>query len=308
MSLKEKEIKLYSDILLIRKFEELVLNLFSKGKLFGTTHTYVGQEANATGVINNLSEEDTIFTNHRCHGHYLVSTHDVTGLLSELMGKKSGVCAGIGGSQHICADNFFSNGVQGSFMPISVGMAFTEKINKTNNIVTAFIGDGTLGEGTVYESFNLMSLLNVPLLVVIENNMYAQTTPVAKSLAGSIKKRSESFDIKTTEINSFNVLEINEVSKKIINEIRDTKKPQVLIINTYRFNAHSKGDDYRDADEINKYKQFDPLKIAGKNIDEETKININKEIDLILNKALEFAENSEFPDINYINEIFRIIK
>jgi len=308
MSLKEKEIKLYSDILLIRKFEELVLNLFSKGKLFGTTHTYVGQEANAAGIINNLTGDDTIFTNHRCHGHYLVRTHDVNGLLSELMGKKSGVCAGIGGSQHICSDNFFSNGVQGSFMPISVGMAFTEKINQTNNIVIAFIGDGTLGEGTVYESFNLMSLLNVPLLVVIENNLYAQTTPISKGVAGSIKKRSEAFDIKTTEINSFSVFEINEVSGKIINEIRETKKPQVLIINTYRFNAHSKGDDYRDADEINKFKQLDPLKIAGNNIDGEAKIKINKEIDLKLNKALEFADNSEFPDINNLNEIFRIIK
>lgn len=308
MSLKEKEILLYKDILLVRKFEELVLSLFSKGKLFGTTHTYVGQEANATGIINNLTGDDTIFTNHRCHGHYLVRTHDVKGLLSELMGKKSGVCAGIGGSQHICAENFFSNGVQGSFMPITVGMAFTEKINKTKNIVTAFIGDGTLGEGTVYESFNLMSLYNVPLLVVIENNLYAQTTPVAKAIAGSIKKRPESFGIKTTEISSFDVFEINEVSGKIINEIRESKSPQVLIIDTYRFNAHSKGDDYRDADEINKYKQFDPLKIAGENIDDETKIKINQEIDIILKEALEFAENSEFPDINSLNEIFRIIK
>lgn len=308
MNLKNRQIKFYKEILLIRRFEELILNLFSKGKLSGTTHAYIGQEANAVGVISNLSEKDTIFTNHRCHGHYLAYTGDVKGILCELTGKKNGICSGIGGSQHICANNFFSNGVQGSFMPIVTGMAYSEKLKGEDNVVVAFIGDGTLGEGTVYESFNLMSLLEVPLLVVIENNRYAQTTHISKNLAGSIKKRPESFGIKTTQIESFDVFEIGEVSGKIIKEIREIKQPQVLIIDTYRFSAHSKGDDFREQEEIKKYKQQDPLLIAGNDLDIETRNVLEKEVTAILEDALDFADKSENPDLNYFNEIFRIIK
>lgn len=302
----EKNIDFFRDILLIRKFEELILNLFSKGKLSGTTHTYIGQEANAVGIIKNLHKGDKIFTNHRCHGHYIARTKDIRGLLCELMGKKAGICAGIGGSQHICSSNFYSNGVQGSYMPIAVGMAFSEKYHKTDNIVTAFIGDGTFGEGTVYESLNLMSLLKVPLFVVVENNQYAQTTHISQNLAGSIKKRTESFDIITKELNSFDVFEIYEKSGKIIKDIRDKKIPQVLIINTYRFSAHSKGDDVRDINEVEKYKVFDPIKIEGNFFSNSDVNKINIETEKLLNDALQFAENSDFLDIKDLNEIFRI--
>jgi len=306
MKSESKQIIFYKDILLIRKFEELVLNLFSKGKLSGTTHAYIGQEANAVGIIKNLTPDDKIFTNHRCHGHYLARTGDCKGLLCEMMGKKDGICSGIGGSQHICSANLFSNGVQGSFIPIAVGMAFSEKYNKTSNIITAFIGDGTLGEGTVYESYNLMSLLNVPLLIVIENNQYAQTTHISKNLAGSIKKRSEAFGIKTTELSSFNVFEINEKSKIIIEEIRKSKTPHVMILNTYRFSAHSKGDDVRDKKEIEQYLKYDPVKLAGQDISEDIKNEIDKEVYELLINALNFAESSSFLEINKLNEIFRI--
>jgi len=126
---------LYKKMVLIRKFEELLLNLFSKGKLFGTTHTYVGQEAIAVSVMENLSEFDIVFSSHRCHGHFLAKEDDPEGLLAEIMGRKNGICGGRGGSQHLQKNNFFSNGIQGGIVANSLGMAFAEKYNNTRNIV-----------------------------------------------------------------------------------------------------------------------------------------------------------------------------
>ena len=112
----------------IRRFEESLLELFSAGKLVGTTHTYIGQEANAVGVIAHLERgRDVIVSNHRCHGHYLAFTGDVVGLLREVMGKQGGVCGGKGGSQHLCNGSFYSNGVLGSTVPVAAGMALAEQ-------------------------------------------------------------------------------------------------------------------------------------------------------------------------------------
>ena len=178
--------RLYGRMVLIRRFEESLLELFSLGKLAGTTHTYIGQEANAVGVIDHLERgRDVIVSNHRCHGHYLAFTDDVDGLLGEVMGKASGVCGGKGGSQHLCNDGFYSNGVLGSTMPVATGMALAERERGCGAVTTvAFIGDGTLGQGVVYESLNIASRWGLPLLVVVENNYYAQSTPSHLTLAG----------------------------------------------------------------------------------------------------------------------------
>jgi hypothetical protein len=147
----------------IRRFEETLLDLFSLGKLVGTTHTYIGQEANAIGLIDHLDPDvDTIFSNHRCHGHYLAFTDDAFGLLCEVMGKAPGVCGGKGGSQHLCKGNFYSNGVLGSIVPVATGIALAEKRKGTGRGLDVFLGDGTLGEGVTYESLNIASLWQLP--------------------------------------------------------------------------------------------------------------------------------------------------
>ena len=136
----------YERMFFIRRFEETLLDLFSLGKLVGTTHTYIGQEANAVGLIDHLEPElDTIFSNHRCHGHYLAFTDDAFGLLCEVMGKAPGVCGGKGGSQHLCKGNFYSNGVLGSIVPVATGIGLAEKQKGTGAVSTVFLGDGTLG-------------------------------------------------------------------------------------------------------------------------------------------------------------------
>ena len=288
--------ELYKKMFLIRYFEEEVLKLFEKGKLFGTTHAYIGQEANAVGVISNLNKSDIVVSNHRCHGHYITHKQNPYALLCEMMGKKDGLCGGRGGSQHICDEGFFSNGVQGGIMPLAAGLAFSEKFNKTGNIVVVFIGDGTLGEGILYETLNIVSKWELPLFIVVENNRYAQSTKFELTLAGKILDRFSAFGIETEEIGTFNVKEISHISIKLINKVRKTKKPHCFIINTYRFASHSKSDDGRDQNEVEKWKANDPLKIAenelAPQIINDIRIEVKDFMSAEINKAIaaELAE------------------
>ena len=276
---------LYEDMALIRRFEERLLELFSEGLLAGTTHTYIGQEANAVAIIKHLIKSDIIFSNHRCHGHFLARTKNILGLLSEIMGKKSGVCAGKGGSQHLYQGNFYSSGIQGGFVPIAMGMAFVQKWKKEQGITVAFIGDGTLGHGPVYESMNIASLQQVPLLLVVENNNYAQTTSIEMNLAGNIVDRFKAFDIDAGEIDSTNVLELYEHFGPIISKVRETKSPHVEVIHTYRLRGHSKGDDFRDPEEINERKKLDPLVLAEQKLNENTVNEIKERVYDMVDKA-----------------------
>jgi TPP-dependent pyruvate/acetoin dehydrogenase alpha subunit len=259
--------RLYARMVFIRRFEETLLDLFSAGKLVGTTHTYIGQEANAVGVIGHLERErDVVFSNHRCHGHYLAFTDDAVGLLAEVMGRSTGVCGGKGGSQHLCNGNFYSNGVQGSIVPVSTGIAVAEKQRGTGAVTTVFIGDGTLGQGAVYECLNLASLWQLPLLVVVENNHYAQTTPFHLAVAGDVKARAEAFGIAAEELDTTDVEEIVAAAGRAVAHVRETGSPFYLVLNTYRFSPHSKGDDHRDPHEIASRRERDPLLVAGERL------------------------------------------
>lgn len=250
---------IYKKIYFVRIFEEKLLDLFSQGKISGTTHTYSGQEAIGYSVISNLYKDDFVFSSHRCHGHFIFKENEPEELLAEIMGKQNKICNGRGGSQHINLNNFYSSGVQGGYLSISAGIAFDLKSNSSKNIIVAFIGDGTFGEGSIYESLNIISLFQLPILIVVENNNYAQSTHISNNLSGSISDRIKSFGIKTNNTKSNDVLEIHDLYKTIINEIRTTRKPQAIVANTNRFNAHSKGDDDRTEKELNEIKQYDPL-------------------------------------------------
>ena len=262
--------QLYERMYFIRRFEESLLDLFAQGKLVGTTHTYIGQEANAVGIIDHLEpERDVIFSNHRCHGHYLAFTDDDFGLLCEVMGKAPGVCGGKGGSQHLCKGNFYSNGVLGSIVPVATGIALAEKKKGTGAVSTVFLGDGTLGEGVTYESLNMASLWKLPVLFVVENNHYAQSTPVELELAGSIPARAAAFGVETAELATTDVEEIHDAAGRAVARIRETGAPFFLVLDTYRYSPHSKGDDNRDPAEIEKRREQDPLTVAGARLDGE---------------------------------------
>jgi TPP-dependent pyruvate/acetoin dehydrogenase alpha subunit len=267
--------RLYPVMALIRRFEETLLELFAAGHLAGTTHTCIGQEADSAGVIACLdAERDVVISNHRCHGHYLALTDDVDGLLREVMGKVGGVCGGKGGSQHLHAGNFYSNGVLGSTVPLAAGMAFAERERGDGGLATVFIGDGTLGQGVVYESLNIASLWRLPLLVVVEHNGYAQTTPSELQIAGDVEARAAAFGVETERLDSTDVLEINDAAARAVAHVRETGTPFFLVLDTYRFSPHSKGDDFRDPEEILRRRERDPLEVVAPLLGEETRREI----------------------------------
>jgi TPP-dependent pyruvate/acetoin dehydrogenase alpha subunit len=285
--------ELYARMYLIRRFEESLLDLFSQGKLVGTTHTYIGQEANGVGIIDHLERErDVVFSNHRCHGHYLAFTDDAFGLLCEVMGKAQGVCGGKGGSQHLCKGNFYSNGVLGSIVPVATGIALAEKKKGTGAVSTVFLGDGTLGEGVTYESLNMASLWKLPVLFVVENNHYAQSTPVELELAGSISGRAAAFGIETEELATTDVEEIHEAAGGAVARIRETGEPFFLVLDTYRFSPHSKGDDNRDPAEIEKRRERDPLSVAGARLHESERRAIEEAAERRLAGTIDAAEEA----------------
>ena len=258
-SLSSVNHKIIKQALTIRRVEEKFLELFSLGSLNGTVHTCVGQEFSAVAFAGQLEKRDFIFSNHRCHGHYIAFTNDVRGLLAELLGKASGTCGGIGSSQHLCRSNFFSNGIQGGIAPVAAGYALANKLKKNGAIGIVFIGDGTLGEGALYETMNIISKWEIPLLIVCENNYYAQSTPQSVNLAGSVTARPEAFGIKTFDGNTWHVDDLLKQAKSAINYVRTEVKPAFFHCQTYRLNAHSKGDDDRENQEVEEYRATDYL-------------------------------------------------
>lgn len=261
-------IELYGLMFGIRTFEQSLLDLFQRGVLAGTTHTCLGQEATAVGVFSALDLGlDCAFSNHRGHGHFLAYCGEPELLYLEVMGKPGGVCGGRGGSQHLQHRNLYSNGIQGGIVPVATGIALAEKLKGSGAVSVVFLGDGTLGEGAVYESFNIASLWQLPTLFVIENNGFAQSTPCALEVAGSIRARPEAFGIPTTEIRSTNVETIRNETSHCVDAMRDGAGPRALVLHNYRLGPHSKGDDNRDPAEIRAAWDQEPLKVLRERLD-----------------------------------------
>jgi len=248
----ERQNALLRQALQIRKTEERLLKLFGDGKLNGTVHTCIGQELNAVVVADKLQSIDYVFSNHRGHGHYLARTKDFFGLIAELMGSTAGTSGGYGGSQHLFNDNFYSNGIQGGMTPIAAGLAFAAKLKGERSVVVAYIGDGTLGEGVIYEAFNLASVWNAPVLFILENNGIAQSTSFKQTFAGSVQTRVEGFGLKYFFAEGHRIDELDAVAATAIDFVRGAQKPALFEIQSTRLKSHSKGDDNRSDEELSK--------------------------------------------------------
>lgn len=286
----DSELTLYRSMLRIRRFEETILEQFKRGVFSGTTHTSMGQEANAVGVISQMLPENVIVTNHRCHGHFLAYGGDMRSLFAELMGRSTGICGGRGGSQHIHWRNLYSNGVQGGIVPIAAGMALAEKRKGKDTSVTVFIGDGTFGQGAIYEAFNMASLWQLPLLFVVENNHIAQTTPSELAIAGELALRFEAFGIPSVELDSSDVVEIAGEASQLYAEVHEEVSPRALILNTERFGPHSKGDDTRPEEEVAALRsQRDPLKISEARLPAHEVRQITQEVEEEVRQAFDKA-------------------
>ncbi len=293
----DRNARLYEQLYTIRSFETLLLDKFANGIFPGTTHTSLGQEANAVGVLNHCLEQDVVVSNHRCHGHFLAYGGDPTTLFAELMGKPSGVCGGVGGSQHLHWRNFYSNGIQGGTVAMAAGMALAEKHANSGGIVFDFMGDGTLGEGIVYESLNMISLWSLPVLIILEHNHIAQTTPSDLAIAGSVTGRFEAFGIPATHLDTCDVTEIEIVAGELVRKIRRDINPQALVIETARLGTHSKGDDTRDPMDVELLWQLrDPVENQGLMLEDRERILIRRAVDNKVQAAFEAALAMEGRD------------
>ncbi len=237
-------------LFLIRHFERLLLDLFSQGALNGTTHTCLGQEYIPVAVSALLEPSDFIFSNHRGHGHYLARFRDAAGLLFEIMGREDGVCNGVGGSQHLFREGFLSTGVLGESVPAAAGMAWSLKRRGGRGIAVAYTGDGSWGEGTIYETLNMANLWQLPLLVIVENNDVAQSSDAERYRSGVIGDRVRAFGIRALRIESCDLAEIRTLIGPEIIALREHSRPLVIEFVTQRLGPHSKSDDPRPAERI----------------------------------------------------------
>ena len=300
--------ELVSKMELIRVVEERLLELFSEGKVFGTTHTCIGQEVCAVSVIGALNlQKDIVFSSHRCHGHFLMYSDNPTGLIAEIMGRQTGVCSGRGGSQHLCYRNFFSNGVQGGILPVATGTALAEKVRCSGVLTVCFLGDGTLGEGVVYEALNMASLWDVPILFVLEHNRYAQSTPTALTTAGSIEMRVKAFGIDCDRRAADDPQALGLHMAAVAARVRSGGRPFFQILDTYRLAAHSKGDDDRDPKEIENFRKHDPLSLLRKQIGKKRSDAIRKQVQFKVSEIIAQVEQEPFAivDGDLEDELFR---
>jgi acetoin:2,6-dichlorophenolindophenol oxidoreductase subunit alpha len=288
---------LYERMALIRAFEEAVLALFAQGELFGTTHTSLGQEAIAVGVLSQVTREDVVFSGHRCHGHYLALFGEPDGLMAELMGRATGLCGGIGGSQHLHRENFYTNGVQGGIVPCAAGMALAEKFKQSGNIAVVFLGDGTLGEGVVYETLNLASLWSLPLLFVVEANGFAQSTPTELQLAGSFTQRAEAFGVRAMEGDGNDLDAVRTLARDAVAAVRKDRRPAWLVLHTCRLGPHSKGDDTRSNAELEQARQRDPLPRVRARLAEWVAVEIDRRIRQRIDEAIQLAKSSPLASL-----------
>lgn len=307
---KEQLLKLYEQMLLIRRFEEKSGQLYGMGKIAGFCHLYIGQEAVVVGVQSQLDQDkDTVITAYRDHGHMLACGMDPGGVLAELMGREGGFSKGKGGSMHMFSveKRFYGgHGIVGAQVPIGTGLAFAHKYEGDGGLAAAYMGDGAANQGQVYEAFNMASLWKLPVLYIIENNQYAMGTSTERhSSSEKFYLRGEPFGIKGEAVDGMNILEVQKAAARATTHIREGKGPYLLEIETYRYKGHSMSDPakYRDKEEVDAYrKDNDPIINFKKDLlnsdlfnDEDFKL-IEDRIKEEVKKAVEFSEASPEPD------------
>ena len=309
----------------IRTFEEKTLYAYSKQKIRGFCHVYIGQEAIAAGLTSGITKDDKIVTAYRQHGIALSRGLSSNSCMAELYGKSTGCVKGKGGSMHFFSKehNYFGgNGIVGAQIPIGTGIAFAEQYRGTKNLCVTMFGDGAARQGALYESFNMAMTWKIPVLYIVENNKYAMGTSVERtSNVHELYKIGSAFDMPSEPVDGMNPEAVHEALEKAAKHIRSGKGPYFLEINTYRYRGHSVSDPskYRTKDELNEYKDKDPIvMIVNKMIDNKlaTQKEIDKikaEIDAEIEGAMKFADESDFPlgselyDDNYTQKDYPFI-
>ncbi|MFC1898996.1 thiamine pyrophosphate-dependent dehydrogenase E1 component subunit alpha [Chloroflexota bacterium] len=304
----EKLIDMYRTMVRIRTFEERVSREFKAGNIPGFCHLYIGEEATATGVCANLRPDDYITSTHRGHGHVIAKGGNTDLMMAELYGKQIGYCKGKGGSMHIAdvdSGILGANGIVGAGIPIAGGAAISARIKGTDQVSVCFFGDGATNNTRFHEGVNLAAIWKLPVVYIIENNLYAQKTRISDTCKViDLADRAVSYGIPQVTIDGNDVLTVYEASGKAIARARKGDGPTLVECKTYRWHGHTEGDPqtYRPKEEVDEWIKKDPIPAFSKHLVEmdvltaEGVKKIDREIEEEIDKAVKFAEESSLPD------------
>lgn len=314
---KKEFVSFYQTMQTIRIFEERIADLYARGEVPGLAHLYIGEEAVATGVSASLTDDDYITSTHRGHGHVIAKGAKLPQMMAELFGKKTGYCKGKGGSMHIADMDLGilgANGIAGGGLPIAIGAAWSAKWRKTDQATVCFFGDDSSNSGTFHESLNLASLHKLPVVFVCENNGYGISVSQAKCTPlKDIATRAPAYDMPGVIVDGNDVVAVYKAAAKAIKRARDGKGPTLLECKTYRWRGHHEGDPnqgtrYRTKEEMKSWKEKCPIKQFRKKLLEE-KIStkqqieaIDNTINLAIDAAVKFAQESDFPAVEEMYE------
>ena len=300
-------IESFEKMLLIRRFEEKCGQFYGMGLIGGFCHLYIGQEAVIAGVQKAKQKEDSTITSYRDHGHIIMSGIDPKFVMAELTGRASGCSKGKGGSMHMfnSAGKFYGgHGIVGAQVPIGTGLAFAEKYNDTSNVCFTFLGDGAVNQGQVYEAFNMAALWKLPVIYVIENNGYSMGTSLSRSTAMTdLYRKGESFGIPGVQADGMDIDSVYNATLQIAEHVRKGNGPAIIEVKTYRYRGHSMSDPatYRSKEEVEEYKQKDPIAVVKKMIldnayaSEEQIKKIEQKVKATIASVAEFATNEPLP-------------
>jgi pyruvate dehydrogenase E1 component alpha subunit len=306
---KERELKAFREMLLIRRFEEKAGQMYGMGLIGGFCHLYIGQEAVVVGMQMAIKDGDQVITGYRDHGHMLACGMDPKGVMAELTGRRDGYSKGKGGSMHMfsVARNFYGgHGIVAAQVSLGTGLAFANRYRKNDQVSLTYFGDGAANQGQVYESFNMAELWKLPVVYIIENNRYAMGTSVSRASAQTdFSKRGASFDIPGEQVDGMDVRAVKAAGERAVKWAREGKGPYILEMMTYRYRGHSMSDPakYRTREEVEKVRtEHDPIEqvrarlLASKRASEEILKAVDAEIRKIVNEAAEFATHDPEPD------------
>jgi pyruvate dehydrogenase E1 component alpha subunit len=299
----------YTDMLLIRRFEEKAGQLYGMGLIGGFCHLYIGQEAVVVGMQAATAPGDQVITAYRDHGHMLACGMDPKGVMAELTGRQTGYSKGKGGSMHMFSEEkkfYGGHGIVGAQIPLGTGLAFSNKYRGNDAVTLTYFGDGASNQGQVYESFNMAELWKLPVVYIIENNQYAMGTSVERASAQvDFSKRGSSFNIPGRQVDGMDVEAVHAAGREAIEWCRAGKGPILLEMKTYRYRGHSMSDPakYRTREEVQGVREKrDPIDHLGQKLiaqglaSEEDLKAIDKDIRAIVNTSAEFATESPEPD------------
>lgn len=307
-------IKLYQQMLLIRRFEEKCAEMYTLQQITGFCHLYIGQEAIAVGAMSAIRPDDYILTAYRDHGHAIAKGADPKLVMAELFGKSTGLCKGKGGSMHLfdIEHNMLGGyAIVAGHLPVATGVAFAMKYLKKDQVVLCFFGEGAVNAGVFHESLNLAELWRLPIVYICENNRYGMGTPVERaSSIYDIAQKACAYAMRREHIDGMNVLEVREHVMKAVEIARTQQMPSFIEMKTFRFMGHSMSDPahghYRTKEELEEQKKLDPIISFQKLLTEQNIINQQK-IDQIeqqvmqqVEEAATFADNSPVAALNAV--------